>query len=119
MTDGVEGLAPVIKVLQQFAQWDVKMQLSTVLTLLYVAKYQDRPDGVTSNDLTKWIGITNSAASRNTYYWSDGTPEMTHGGYKLITVTIDKLDRRRRNLRLTKEGEVFISRIKEIMDGAT
>lgn len=107
----------IINVFQRFAQYDLKMQVSTALTLLYVARFQDEGEGVTTGDLTKWLGLTPAAASRNAYYWGEGTNDMPHAGYNLVSVVIDPLDRRRRSLRLTSRGEAFVRQLKEAFNG--
>nr|DAU76316.1 MAG TPA: Transcriptional regulator [Caudoviricetes sp.] len=112
-----KDVQPIINPLQRFAQYDLKMQLSTALTLLYVARFQDEPDGVTTGDLTKWLGMTPAASSRNTYYWGEGTPDMPHSGYRLVDVVVDPIDRRKRLLRLTARGEAFVRQLKETLDG--
>lgn len=114
-TDG--SLNKVLTIFQRMSQFDVKMQLSTAMALLYVAKYQDRDGGVTTADLSKWLGVTAAAASRNSYYWADGTHDMPGGGFGLISISIDQEDRRRRCLRLTPRGEAFIDQLREVANG--
>lgn len=104
-----------MQTLERFAQFDPKMQLSTALSLLYIARYQDRPEGVTTGDLTKWIGLTPAAASRNSYYWAEGSVDMPGSGYGLVSIVVDPLDRRKRLLRLTARGEAFVRQIGELM----
>lgn len=115
MNEVLTDLSPGIKFLNRFAQYDNKMQLSTALTLLYIASRQD--EGVTTQDLQKWLGLSSASASRNTYYWGEGTPDMPHAGYGLIDVAIDPGDRRRRILRLTPRGEAFVNQLKEELNG--
>lgn len=109
-------LKPGIALLQRFAQFDMKMQLSIALALLYIAQHQDRDEGVTTNDLTKWLGMAPAAASRNSYYWADGTPDMPHAGYGLIKIIVSPTDRRRRSMRLTPKGEAFVNQLEEILN---
>ncbi|TYB82432.1 hypothetical protein [Maritimibacter fusiformis] len=106
-----------IRFLQRLAQYDLNMQLSTALTLLYIAQHQNRPEGVTTMDLTRNLGLTQGAASRNGYYWGEGTPDMPNAGYGLVTQTIDTKDRRRRLLTLTPRGEAFVRQLEEVLYG--
>lgn len=117
MNPAKEDVQKIINLFQRFSQYDLKMQLSTALTLLYVWRYQDEPDGVTTGDLTKWLGMTPAAASRNTYYWGEGTNDMPNSGYDLISVVVDPVDRRKRVLRLTSRGEAFIRQLREVVGG--
>lgn len=80
-TSRVRDVQKAIRVLSRLAQYDNKKQRSTALTLLYIARHQDRPEGVTTGDLTKWIGMTPASTSRNQYYWGEAvtkclTPDM-------------------------------------------
>lgn len=95
----------------------VSGQLITALTLLYVARHQDREGGVTTSDLSRWLGLPSATASRNSYYWADGTPDMPHAGYGLMAIHIDPEDRRKRILKLTPKGEAFINQLEEIING--
>lgn len=108
-----------VKVLERLAQYDPNMQLSTALALLYVAQNEDVEGGVTTRDLSDWLGFTPAAASRNSYYWADGTSDMPNSGYGLIRVDIDPMDRRKRLLSLTPRGKHFISKLEEIIDGTS
>ncbi|WP_422048047.1 hypothetical protein [Shimia sp.] len=113
------SLSKIIALGQRLSQFDVKMQISTALALIYVAKFQDRPEGVTTADLQKWLGVSSAAASRNSYYWGDGTQDMPNAGFGLIRVEMDPMDRRKRVLRLTPRGEAFVNQLKGIVDGST
>lgn len=106
-----------ISFIEKFSQYDGKMQMMTALTLLYVARHQDRDGGVTTNDLQRWIGIHSSSASRNTYYWGDGTADMPNAGFNMMRIDIDPADRRRRLIRLTPRGEAFVAQLEEILYG--
>ena len=109
----MENIGNLVKALERLAQFDINMQLSTAMSLLYVARFQDRDGGVTTSDLTNWLGLSTASASRNSYYWADGTKDMPNSGYNLITVVPDPVDRRRRQLRLTPRGEAFIRQLDE------
>ena len=109
--DSNRDVQKIINLLQRFAQYDLKMQVSTALTLLYVARFQDEPEGVTTGDLIKWLGMTPASASRNTYYWGEGTNEMPNAGFNLMSVVADPMDRRKRDLRLTSRGVAFLRQL--------
>lgn len=110
-------LQPGINFIQKLAQFDVKMQLNTALTLLYVARHQNRPEGVTHADLMRWLGVSTASVSRNLYYWEEGGEQTPNAGYNLIEIKRDIKDRRRRVLCLTPRGEAFINQLEEILDG--
>ncbi len=115
MTSAHNHVKPIIKAFQRFAQYDVKMQLSTAMALLYVADQQDKDGGVSTGDIQKWLGITSAAASRNSYYWGEGHSDMPHSGYGLVSVNIHPTDRRLRTLKLTARGEAFIKQLEDIL----
>ena len=108
-----------IDFIQRLAQYDPNMQLSTACVLLYVARFQDRKGGVTTSDLMKWLGFSPASSSRNSYYWGEGTPDMPNSGFGLLRSEVDPLDRRRKHLKLTPRGEVFVSQLEDILDGTS
>ncbi len=110
-------IQPGIEFLRRFEQFDIKMQLSTALALLYIARHQDRPQGVTTGDIHNWIGLGSAAASRNVNYWAEGTPDMPNSGLNLVSVRISPNDRRKRELRLTPRGENFVAELEAILSG--
>lgn len=107
----------LISLFTKFGQYDMKMQVGTALVLLYVARHQDTPDGITSGDLMRWLGFAPAVASRNVRYWGEGVDEMPNAGYRLIAQHPDPLDRRRLLLRLTPRGEAFVRQLKEVLHG--
>ncbi len=109
------SLSKMIALGQRLSQFDVKMQVSTMLALFYIAKFQNRPDGVTTADLQKWLGVSSAAASRNSYYWGEGTHDMPNAGFGLIRIDMDPNDRRKRLLRLTPRGEAFVAQLEGLM----
>ena len=108
-----KNLSKLISALSRFSQYDNKMQLSTILTLLYVAQHEDEKEGVTTKNLQDWVGLLSGTATRNAYYWADGHKDMPNSGYGLLEVMIHPDDRRRRILKLTPKGRAFISQIEE------
>ena len=101
--------------LQQFGSIDMKMQLQTALVLLFVAEYQDRPEGITTADLQRQFGMSNAAASRNTHYWFRGEASMNPNGAGLLVVADDLSDRRKRTIRLSPEGEAFVRKLTSLL----
>lgn len=101
--------------MQVFSQIDHKMQVGTALTLLEIADAEHNGQDISTQDLEKRIGFQSGAASRNVYYWGDGHKEMGGGGHKMITVTMNVNDRRRRDLRLTPKGHALMNRVKELV----
>lgn len=99
------------RVIERFTQFDAKMQLSTVLTLLLVAEHDEDPKGFSTQDVQRLLGVSNAAASRNTAYWSHGVDEMPGSGHGFISIDFDLVDRRKRSLRLTPKGRAFINQL--------
>lgn len=106
-----EHLKDIRKTLERFGQYDVKMQLSTLLTFLLVAEHEDDPSGFSTRDVQNRLGISNAAASRNTAYWAHGVDDMPGAGHGLIEVDFLPGDRRLRQLRLTPKGRALIRQL--------
>lgn len=91
------------------------MQLSTLLTFLTIAEAEDAGEPLSTADLVTKLGLSNAAASRNTYYWGAGTQNVEGSG--MIEVRTSPMDRRRRELVLTKAGRALLHRLEETLDG--
>ena len=91
---------------------DSSMSLGAVRVLLFVAKNQDRQGGVTTSDLKDELGLSSAAASRYSYYWSYGHADPTHATSAMMDMVIDTKDRRKRLLRLTDKGELFLRSVR-------
>lgn len=91
------------------------MQLSTLMTLLIVAEAEELGEPISTADLVTKLGLSNAAASRNTYYWGEGTKNVAGSG--ILEVRTSPLDRRRRELVLTKAGKALLHRLEETLDG--
>ena len=107
MTTTIQDLKEALYV---FAELDRKMQISTVITLLEIAEAELKRENISTHDIAKKLGMNAGAASRNTYYWGSGHEQMT-GGHQFISITIDPLDRRKRELRVTSKGRAFLNRL--------
>lgn len=92
--------------LRRFAQFDLKMQVSTILTLLEVGLAEAAQEDISVQDIERRVGLQSGTASRNCYYWAEGHRDMT-GGHELIAIGFDLSDRRKRTLRLTNKGKAF------------
>lgn len=93
---------------ESFAQIDTTMQVSNMLTFLYVA----RRGVCTQKDIELALGLSNAAASRNVSYW---TERKRYGveGRGFIQRELDPKDQRHKLLSLTKEGQEFYKKLKE------
>ncbi|WP_421868831.1 hypothetical protein [Pararhizobium sp.] len=113
-----EKLNTLISALRRFNQFDTKMQVSTMLTILEVAAagLDKRPIAV--QDLEQKIGMLSGTASRNAYYWADGHKDMK-GGHMMVDIKISSADRRRRELSLTAKGKAFLQSLIGDMNGAS
>ena len=91
------------------------MQISTLMTLLIIAEAEERGEPLSTANLVTKLGLSNAAASRNTYYWGAGTQSVEGSG--MIEIRTSPLDRRRRELVLTKAGKALLHRLEETLDG--
>ncbi|TWH35616.1 MULTISPECIES: hypothetical protein [unclassified Aminobacter] len=110
------ALSVLIEALRKFNQFDPKMQVSTVLTFLEIAKADMKGEPCTNTDVEKRVGLHSGTASRNIYYWADGHKEMK-GGYDLVDVTVSREDRRKRLLSLNPKGRALANQIIEGVKG--
>ncbi|MER9524147.1 hypothetical protein NKI96_11230 [Mesorhizobium sp. M0292] len=105
--DDLAALTLLMNALQRFNQFDPKMQVSTVLTLLEIAAAEQADREISVQDIERRVGLKSGTASRNCYYWAEGHKDMT-GGYEMIRIDFDQNDRRKRSLTLTNKGRAFI-----------
>jgi len=106
-TADASTLHSIISTLSRFNQFDPKMQVSTVLTLLEIASAEERGDSISVQDIEKRVGLQSGTSSRNVYYWAEGHKDM-RGGQGMVSIGFAPDDRRRRSLRLTNKGKAFI-----------
>jgi seryl-tRNA(Sec) selenium transferase len=106
--DDKANLGGLIRALRRFNQFDTKMQVSTILTLLESAKASLDGSPLSVSDLTSLIGMPSGTTSRNAYYWAEGHQDNT-GAHLMLTITPNAIDRRRRDLELTARGKAFVS----------
>lgn len=106
----VANLTTLMSALQRFNQFDPKMQVSTVLTLLECAAAEQRGDDISTQDIERNIGLQSGTASRNAYYWAQGHKDM-RGGHEMITIDFHPTDRRKRSLQLTPKGRAFVRQL--------
>lgn len=118
-TEELHYINALIRTLQKFSQFDSKMQVSTILTLLEIAKAEATKKSISTSEIEKNVGLLSGTSTRNIYYWGEGHPDM-RGGHKLVDVGFDINDRRRRTLTLTPKGKTFVAQLIEGMktDGA-
>jgi DNA-binding MarR family transcriptional regulator len=98
----------ITSIFSHFAAIDPKMQLSTALVFLEIAKadLEERP--ITNRDIEKTLGMKSGTVTRNIYYWtSEGHPANT-GTVGYVSVSVSLRDRRRRNIVLTPKGKAYI-----------
>ena len=110
MSTDRENLTKFIRALKRFSQFDTKMQVSTMLTLLEVADAALAKEDISVQDLERRIGLLSGTASRNVYYWAEGHNDM-RGGHNMVNVEISPQDRRRRDLTLSPKGRAFINNV--------
>lgn len=108
-------LMPLIRALRRFNQFDGKMQVSTILTLLEIAHAEASNTDISTQDIEHRVGLYSGTASRNVYYWGEGHKDM-RGGHEMITIGFDPSDRRKRSLRMTNKGKAFIAEVERAMN---
>lgn len=113
-TPDATALSTLISALRRFNQFDGKMQVSTILTLLEIAHAEAKNEDISVQDIEKRVGLMSGTASRNVYYWGEGHKDM-RGGHEMVNVGFDPSDRRKRSLRMTNKGKAFIN---ELVKGA-
>lgn len=109
-----KAIQSTINVLRRFSQFDHKMQVSAILTLLEIAEMQRKGEAASVQDIEKKIGLLTGTASRNVYYWADGAAGMT-GAHQMVNVGFDPTDRRKRVLTLNAKGLAFIKDVFRFM----
>jgi DNA-binding MarR family transcriptional regulator len=92
---------------ESFAELDPHMQLSTMLTFLFVAQRGE----CIQKDVEQALGFSNAAASRNISYWTE-SKKFEEPGLGMIERVEDPRDRRQKNLRLTKRGTEFYNKLR-------
>ncbi|TIO06905.1 MAG: hypothetical protein E5X88_21050 [Mesorhizobium sp.] len=107
IADDLKALTTLMNALQRFNQFDPKMQVSTVLTLLEIAAAEEADKEISVQDIERQVGLQSGTASRNCYYWAEGHKDMT-GGHEMVRIDFDRSDRRKRSLTLTNKGRAFI-----------
>lgn len=86
------------------------IQLATLRTFLFVASRGK----CTQKDVEEYLGGSNAMASRNVSYWTDRKHDRSQG-MGFINREEDDYDRRMRNLTLTKKGQAFYNKLKEML----
>lgn len=110
--DNLKILNNATLLLHRFSTFDPKMQLSTVLTFLEIAKADIKGETITTKDIETRVGIRSGTSTRNIYYWAEGHKDM-RGGHHMVDVHIDRQDMRKRILKLTPKGRFFINQLIE------
>lgn len=111
MTEALQDrqlLNMLIAALRRFNQFDNKMQVSTILTLLEIAVADAAREDISVQEIEKRVGLLSGTASRNVYYWGEGHKTMS-GGHEMVAIGFDPNDRRKRSLRMTNKGKAFIN----------
>jgi DNA-binding MarR family transcriptional regulator len=88
---------------------DTDLQLTTLAALLFVAERGT----VSQKELEEALGVNNASASRNVSYWTHRRHDRKPG-MGFIDRRVDDHDQRYRKLTLTKAGEEFARKLKEL-----
>lgn len=111
-TQEISDLTAMIDALRCFSQFDPKMQVSTILTLLEIARANTKGNEIALQDIEKLIGLQSGTASRNVYYWGRGQRDVS-GAHNMVDMQISLTDARRRDLKLNPKGKAFINQVLE------
>lgn len=117
-SDDMKTLTRLLAALNRFRQYDHRMQVSTVMTLLEVALADEAGRDLHPKDIERRIGLHTGTTSRNIWYWSEGTQGMT-GAHKLIDIVPSSTDRRQKFLKMNSRGRAFVDSVIGDMDGKT
>lgn len=110
MTDDSRKIRRLISALSRFSQFDPKMQVSTIMTLLEIAAADAEKRDITPGDIERRVGLKTGTASRNVFYWGEGHKEIT-GAHEMLDVVQAPGDRRMRHIRLNAKGKAFVNQI--------
>ncbi|WP_173931440.1 hypothetical protein [Chelativorans sp. Marseille-P2723] len=108
--EALQTLKQLKRYLHRFNQFDPKMQVSTILTLLEIAEAELLNKAISVREIERNVGLLSGTASRNVYYWGEGHKDMK-GGHEMVTIGFDPEDRRRRSLLMTPKGWAFINQL--------
>ena len=98
------------KLIEQFRLFDNEIQAQTILTILNVYLNQDHPDGYSVTDMSKELGISQAAASRNIMLWSKLTRKKEVGP-DFVAAKECPVNRSRKRLSLTVRGIKYLGNI--------
>jgi DNA-binding MarR family transcriptional regulator len=102
----------LFELVKDFNQLAPDMQVSTILTLLFIAQRGQ----CNQRDIEVELGMTNAAASRNVSYWTD-MKNRDQIGFGFVQRIEDKRDRRYKILSLTPEGEAWLNKMRGESNG--
>lgn len=105
----------LIQLIEEFRKMNPDMQAQTMLTLLYAAKLEGRPDGVSVKDIEKALLVSTASASRNV---SNLTEEgiKKQGGLGLLETAEDPMFRVRKIVKLTPKGKRVLETLIGILE---
>lgn len=108
-------LSKIEKMLKEFRKLDPEMPMQTALTLITVAKNQQKQNGVSIKELSDILGISGAAASRNVSKLSTvGVKQQK--GLALVESYEDPMYRVRKCVKLTPHGKRIIQSLEEILN---
>lgn len=111
-TSQLNALDRISDILTKLAGVDRGLQLTSVSTLIFIARHQQRAGGVTVGDVSEHFGIPQATASRVVCHW---IADHKDGDRPLVESVIDSGNRRRRLLRLTPDGVRFIESLQQTL----
>lgn len=98
--------------LEELRKLDPEMQLQTAQTFMCVAL---RP-GITMKEIGDKLGLSQSSCSRNVAALSKWH-RLNKPGHNLVVAVEDPMERRRKVVNLTQDGERMARNIKALLEG--
>ena len=89
------------------------MSLNAAVALLMVYRAQTRKEPIQTSELSQALMLSPSTTTRLMAYLGEGKEDVGFNGLGLVDLQIDKKDRRRRSVTMTKLG---VKTLKAILD---
>lgn len=108
-------ITTLTKIIEEFRKIDPEMPMQTALAFITVSKYGDTPNGVSIKDISKIMGMSTAAASRNISKLSKVGAKLKKG-HNLVETFEDPNFRVRKCVKLTPLGLRVMKSLEDILD---
>jgi DNA-binding MarR family transcriptional regulator len=106
-----KSLVNAIRLIEVFRQIEPNMQLQTAATFLYIAQKDLKGEHPSLVELGNDLASSQSTASRNVLLLSE-TFVKDKPGHGLVESFDDPMDRRKKMIRLTPKGRLFLDKVR-------